>query len=98
MLLAFAISIHMEISRADINGGLKGLAVISVLLIALDLILAFLFPNALVAVTSAFVTAGLYVSMFLMIPAFFSGFVLLVSGLVALIRTLSKSIANSAGE
>ena len=98
MLLAFAISIHMEISRADINGGLKGLAVISVLLIALDLILAFLFSNALVAVTSAFVTAGLYVSMFLMIPAFFSGFVLLVSGLVALIRTLSKSIANSAGE
>ncbi len=98
IVLAFAISIHMEISRSDISGGLKGLAVISAMLLVLDLILAYLFPNALGVVTSAFVTAGIYISMFLMIPAIFSALVLIISGLVALIKALGKSIANNAEE
>lgn len=95
IILAFAISIHMEISRSDIKGGLKGLGVIAVILLVVDLVLAFLFPKALTAVTSGFVTAGIYLGMFLMIPAIFSGIVLLVSGLVALIKALAESIANS---
>ena len=95
IVFAFAISIHMEISRSDIKGGLRGLAVIAVMLFAVDLVLAFLFPNALSVVTSAFVNAGLYLSMFLMIPAIFAGIVILISGLVYLVRELGKSIANS---
>lgn len=95
IVFAFAISIHMEISRSDIKGGLRGLAVIAVMLFAVDLVLAFLFPNALSVVTSAFVNAGLYLSMFLMIPAIFSGIVILISGVVYIVRELGKSIANS---
>ena len=95
VIFAVAIAIHMEISSSDIKGGLKGLAVISIVLLALNLVLAFLFPKALNAVTSALVTAGLYVSTFLMIPTVFSGILLLVSGLVALFKALGKSIANS---
>jgi hypothetical protein len=95
--LAFSISIHMEISRSDIKGGLKGLAVISVMLLVLDLVLALLFEQALSAVTSAFVSAGLYLAMFLMIPAIFSGIVILISGAVYLLRELGKSIENSRG-
>lgn len=95
ILFAFAISIHMEISRSDIKGGLKGLLVIAVILVCVDLVLAFLFPKALSAVTSAFVTAGIYIGMFLMIPAIFSAIVLAISALVALVRALGESISNS---
>ncbi len=95
ILLAFAISIHMEISRSDIKGGLKGLGVIAVLLLVADLVLAYLFPKALSAVTSAFVTTGLYLGMFLMIPSVFAGIVLLISGLTYLSKQLGESIANS---
>lgn len=95
ILLAFAISIHMEISRSDIKGGLKGHGVIAVLLLVADLVLAYLFPKALSAVTSAFVTTGLYLGMFLMIPSVFAGIVLLISGLTYLSKQLGESIANS---
>ena len=95
IILSFAISIHMEISRSDIKGGLKGLGVIALFLTVLDLVLAFLFPNALKAVTSAFVNTGLFMTAFLTIPAVFSGTVLLISGIVALIKALNQSIKNS---
>ena len=96
IVFAIAVSIHMEISHSDIKGGLKGLAIIAVLLLATDLILAFLFPRALTAVTSAMISAGLYVATFLMIPAAFSGMLLIISGLVALLKALVRSIANGA--
>ena len=94
VVLSFAVSIHMEISRSDIKGGLRGLAVISLLVLAVDLVLAFLFPSALTAVTTGFMTVGIYLSMFLTIPALFSVLVLLISGIISLTRALSKSIAN----
>lgn len=95
LVLAFAVSIHMEISRSDIKGGLKGLLVIAVLLVLTDVVLALLFPQALATVTSAFVRAGLYIGMILVIPTFFAVLVLLVSMLVTFVRTLCESIANS---
>ena len=95
IVLAFAISVHMEISRSDIKGGLKGLAVISALLFAVDLVLAFLFPKALAAVTSAFVGAGVYLGAFLVIPSIFAGIAILVSGIIYFLKQLKQSIANS---
>ena len=95
IVLAFAIAIHMEISNSDIKGGLKGLGVIAALMTVVDILLAFLFPTALTAVTSAFVNAGIYIGMFLMIPALFAAIVLMISALVALVRSLGESIANS---
>lgn len=97
IVLAFAISIHMEISRSDIKGGLKGLGVIAIILAVMDLVLAFLFPKALSVVTSAFFNAGIYLGMFLMIPATFAAIVLIISALVALVGALAESIANSRG-
>ena len=93
--LAFAISIPMEISRSDIKGGIRGLAVIAVLLLVTDIVLALLFPDALSAVTSAFFSAGLHLAMFLMIPSFFAGIAILASGAVYLFKALGKSIENS---
>ena len=95
MIFSVAISIHMEISSSDIKGGLKGLAAISVVLLVLNLVLAFLFPNALKAVTTALVASGIYVSTFLMIPAVFSAIILIISLLSSFFKALEKSIANS---
>ena len=70
----------------------KNKLTVGVIIIA---VLAFLFPTALTAVTSAFVNAGMYIGMFLMIPALFAAMVLMISALVALVRALGESIANS---
>ena len=95
IIFAFAISIHMEISRSDIKGGLKGLGVIAILLTVADLVMAFLFPKALSVTTSAFVTAGIYIGMFLMIPAIFAAIALIIAGLTALIDAIADSVSNS---
>ena len=85
----------MEISRSDIKGGLKGLGVIAILLTVADLVMAFLFPKALSVTTSAFVTAGIYIGMFLMIPAIFAAIALIIAGLTALIDAIADSVSNS---
>ena len=95
IIFVFAVSIHMEISRSDIKGGLKGLGVIAIILVLADLLMAFLFRDALLTMTAAFVKAGVYLGMFLMIPALFSTIVLLISAFISLINNLSESISNS---
>ncbi len=94
MILSLSVSVHMEISRSDIKGGLKGLAVISAFLLVVDLILGFLFPKALGVFTGAVASFGLYFSAFLIIPMLFSTFLLLLSLVVKLIKTVAKSVSN----
>lgn len=94
MVLSFSIAIHMEVSRSDIRSGVRGLGVIAALLLVADIILGLLFPSALTAVTSACVTAGIFVALLMIIPAIFSLVIGLVSMMVILIRESSKSIQN----
>ena len=94
MVLSLSVSVHMEISRSDIKGGLKGLAVISVFLLVVDAILGTLFPEALMAFTGAVVSFGLYFSAFLIIPMLFSAFVLVLSLLVKFIKMIGESVSN----
>lgn len=94
MMLSLSVSVHMEISRSDIKGGLKGLAVISVLLLAVDIILGFLFPEALGVFTSAVVSFGLHFSAFLIIPMLFSAFLLVLSLIIKLIKMVAQSVSN----
>lgn len=94
MVLSFSIAIHMEVSRSDIRSGVRGLGVIAALLLVADIILGLLFPSALTAVTSACVTAGIFIALLMIIPAIFSLVIGLVSMMVILIRESSKSIQN----
>lgn len=94
MVLSFSIAIHMEVSRSDIRSGVRGLGVIAALLLVADIILGLLFPSALTAVTSACVTAGIFIAILMIIPAIFSLVIGLVSMMVILIRESSKSIQN----
>ena len=94
MLLSFSIAIHMEVSRSDIVSGLRGFGVISVMLLIADVILGLLFPNALSAVTSACVTAGVFIAFVMLIPAVFSLLIGGISLMAIFVRESAQSIQN----
>lgn len=94
MVLSFSIAIHMEVSRSDIRSGIRGLGVISAMLLVADSILGFLFPKALAAVTSACVTVGIFVAFVLLIPAVFSLIIGGISLIVIFVRETAQSIKN----
>ena len=98
MLIVFSIAIHMEVSRSDILSGIRGLSVISAMLLVADIILGLLFPKALAAVTSACVTAGIFIALLMLIPAVFSFIIGGISLIVIFVRTSAKSIRNDRAE
>ena len=98
MLIVFSIAIHMEVSRSDILSGIRGLSVISAMLLVADIILGLLFPKALAAVTSACVTAGIFIALLMLIPAGFSFIIGGISLIVIFVRTSAKSIRNDRAE
>ena len=96
MVLVFSIAIHMEISRSDIRSGLKGLGVISVLFLVADMILKVLFDQygALSAFTSICFRFGIFMAVFMIIPAVFSALIGFASLMGILVREATKSIDN----
>ena len=94
MVLSFAIAIHMEVSRSDIRSGLRGLLVITCMLLVADVILGLLFPTALSAVTMACMTAGAFMAFVLLIPAVFSLLIGVASLVMIFLRTSAESIKN----
>lgn len=94
MVISFAIAIHMEVSRSDIRSGLRGLLVITCMLLVADVILGLLFPSALAAVTMACMTAGAFMAFVLLIPAVFSLLIGVASLVMIFLRTSAESIKN----
>ena len=100
MLLVFSVALHMEISRSDIRSGLKGLGVITVMLLITDVILGVLFheQHALSSFTSYCFSAGVFLGSFMIIPAVFSALIGLASLFGILAREGAKSIRNDSGK
>ena len=98
ILLSFPIAIHMEVSRSDIVSGLRGLGVIAAMLLVADIILGLLFPKALVAVTWACVTAGIFTALLMLIPAVFSLIIGAISLITLFFRASAESIKNDRAE
>lgn len=95
-LLIFCVAIHMEISRSDIRLMLKGLFVIAVGFLLADLILGFMFPDALTAVTVFCMNTGIGMCVFFLIPAAFSGLIGCISLVMAVIRIIAKDQKKAA--
>ncbi len=94
MLPSLCIALHMEVSRSDILSGLRGLSVITLMMLAADVLLGLLFPEALLAVTAACVSAGIFMALLMLIPAVFSFIIGGVALIVILVRESAKSIQN----
>ncbi len=90
IILALMISSHMELSGADIKGGVKGLLILLGILLVVDTALYFIYLPALVGMTSAMISAGLTLMSFLMMSGVFSLILLLIALLVKLISLLFK--------
>ncbi len=88
LLLIFAVAIHMEISASDIASGARGLLWISGLLLAADIVLGLLFPNALLRFTEGCVLIGIYEGLFLLIPAIFTAVIGFASLIVLAFREM----------
>ena len=99
MILVFSVALHMEISRSDIRSGMKGLGVITVMLLITDVILGVLFREqyALSSFTTDCVSAGIFLGSFMIIPAVFSALIGFASLIGILVREGAKSIRNDGG-
>lgn len=88
LIFSLTVVIHMEISRSDMQSGLRGLGVLAAMFLIADLILGFMFPSALALFTGACVRIGVGCLLFLLLPSVVSAFIGLVSIAVLALRAM----------
>jgi len=88
IILALMVSSHMELSGADIKGGLVGLGFLAGLVLVVDIIVGIISTEALSTVTRAMTSFSLYIIGFLSISLVFCGLMVLIALVVNGIRSL----------
>ena len=90
IILSLMISSHMELSFADIKGGFKGFIVLSVIILAMDLILGLISAELLTTVNSAITSFSLSMASFLAISGVFSAIMLILALVIRCFRMIIK--------
>lgn len=94
IILAILISSHMELSGADIKGGLIGLLYIAIILLVVDIVLYFVSKDILSSITTFCASASLCIVGFLSISIVFSGVLILIAfvikGIISIVSKKSK--------
>lgn len=91
IVLAVMIASHMELSLADIKGGLGGFLALSVLLLVVDVVLGLFSPAALKIFTASLTSFAMSISGFLIISAVFSLILLAIAvALNLILKMLGK--------
>ncbi len=88
IILSLMISSHMELSGADIKGGVKGFLMLCGLLFAVDLVVGLISLSAMHVITSAMLAAGITLASFLTVAGIFSVLLLLIAAVIKLIPSL----------
>lgn len=87
LIVNLCIALHMNLSDADIKGSLKALPILGILLIAVNLVLGFVWPRGYATFVSFVNGAGLKVMIFLLFSVGFA-FLYLLLGLI--VRSIIK--------
>jgi len=86
IVLACSIAMHMDLSWADIKGGLRGLAFISIILFLMNVILVLISKSAAKAVTGAFMWLSVSVVSFMGIAVLILVFLVVISAIAVFIK------------
>ena len=79
IVFALMISNHMELSFADVKGGLSGLGFLAGLVLIVDVIVGLVSKSALKVMTNAMTSFSLYIIGFLSVSLIFCGLMLLIA-------------------
>ena len=85
VLVGIFLALHMTLSKADIVGSLSGILIVLIVLLIVNIVLGLIFPGAFSKFNGFMMTAGAYLTSFLLLSLMITMVVALLAKLISLI-------------